>query len=80
MSPDVQNELLESAASLLLCKIKAEVHETPGTYYALMADEYKDESKHELIAVCVRYVHSGKIKERAVGFMDTSDMSRRYYW
>lgn len=37
MSPDVQNELLESAASLLLCKIKAL---EPGTYHAFMADEY----------------------------------------
>ena len=33
MNPDVQNELLESATSLLLCKIKAL---KPGTYYALM--------------------------------------------
>ncbi|CAM4658849.1 unnamed protein product [Leuciscus chuanchicus] len=75
MSPDIQNELLESAASLLLRKIKAEVCETPGTYYALLADEYKDESKRELVAVCVRYVHAGKINERAIGFMDTSDLS-----
>uniref|UniRef100_A0A3B3R0H2 DUF4371 domain-containing protein n=1 Tax=Paramormyrops kingsleyae TaxID=1676925 RepID=A0A3B3R0H2_9TELE len=75
MTPDIQNELLESAASLLLRKIKAEVCETPGTYYALIADEYKDESKRELVAVCVRYVHAGKIKERAIGFMDTSDLS-----
>ncbi|KAM3872353.1 putative helicase mov-10-B.1 [Diretmus argenteus] len=75
MSSDIQNELLESAATLLLRKIKAEVSETPGTYYALMADEYKDESKRELVAVCVRYLHAGKIKERAIGFMDTSDMS-----
>lgn len=74
MSPDVQNELLESAASLLLRKIKAEIRE-PGTYYALMADEYKDESKRELVAVCVRYINGGKIKERAIGFVDTNDMS-----
>uniref|UniRef100_A0A8C1TUJ4 HAT C-terminal dimerisation domain-containing protein n=1 Tax=Cyprinus carpio TaxID=7962 RepID=A0A8C1TUJ4_CYPCA len=75
MSRNIQNELLESAASLLLRKIKAEVCETPGTYYALMADEYKDESKRDLVAVCVRYVHTGKIKERPIGFMDTSDLS-----
>uniref|UniRef100_A0A667Y2X2 TTF-type domain-containing protein n=1 Tax=Myripristis murdjan TaxID=586833 RepID=A0A667Y2X2_9TELE len=75
MSPDIQNDLLESAASLLLRKIKAEIGETPGTYYALMADEYKDDSKRELVAVCVRYVHAGTIKERAIGFVETSDMS-----
>ena len=75
MSPDIQYELLESAASVLLRKIKAEVCEVPGTFYALMADEYKDEPKRELVAVCVRYIHAGKIKERAIGFVDTSDMS-----
>lgn len=47
---------------MLLRKIKGEVCETPGTYYALMADEYKDESNRELVAVCVRYVHTGKKK------------------
>lgn len=65
MSPDVRNEPLESAANLLLRKIKAEVHETPDTHYALMADECKDAA--ELVAVCVRYVHAGKIKEQASG-------------
>lgn len=43
MSPDIQNELLECAASLLLRKIKKELHES--TYFAILADEYKDESK-----------------------------------
>ncbi len=40
-----------------------------------MADKYKDESKPELVAVCVSYVHTGKIKERAIRFMDISDIS-----
>ena len=48
MSPDVQNELLESAASLLLRKIKTEFCEIPGAYYAFKADKYKDDSKREL--------------------------------
>lgn len=51
---------------------KAELHETPYTYYMVMADECKDVSKQELV---VRYVHSGKVKERAVGFVETGDMS-----
>ena len=72
MSPDLQNEVLESAASLLLRKIKDEIKEMPGTYFAIMSDEYKDVSKRELVAVCVRYIHGGKIKERAGSFVDTS--------
>ncbi len=69
MSAEIQNELLECAASLLLQKVKAEMHETPYTYY--VADECKDISKQELV---VRYVHSGKVKERAVGFVETGDV------
>ena len=71
MSPAVQNELLESVDCLLFFRIKAEVLE-PGSYYVLMADGYEDESKCELVAVSVRYVHTGKIKEWTIGIMDTS--------
>ena len=69
MSPDVQHELLESAACSLLIRIKAEFFE-PGRYYVLMADGYEDELKRELVAV--RYVHTGKIKEWTTRFRDTN--------
>lgn len=52
MSPDIQNNLLETAASLLLWKVRAELHAQVDTYYAVLADEYKDLSKKELIIVC----------------------------
>lgn len=53
MSSDTQNDLLESAASLLLLKIRTELHATPNTYYAIMADECNDLSKKEIVAVCI---------------------------
>ncbi len=74
MSSDIQNDLLEAAASLLLRKIRSEL-QTPGTYYAIMADECKDLSKRELVAVCIRYLHGGLVKERAIGFLDTCHMT-----
>ncbi|KAL7376948.1 hypothetical protein ABVT39_018890 [Epinephelus coioides] len=75
MSPDIQNDLLETAASLLLRKIKAELHAETDKYYAILADEYKDLSKKELIAVCLTYVYNGNLRERAVGFVATNDMT-----
>lgn len=72
MSHQVQDELLEAAASILLRKIKAELH---GQYFAILADEYKDLAKRELVAVCVRFIHGGVIKERAVGFVEAADLS-----
>ncbi len=75
MSSDIQNDLLEAAASLLLHKIRSELQMTPGTYYAIMADECKDLSKRELVAVSIRYLHGGLVKERAIGFLDTCHMT-----
>ncbi len=64
MSHHIQDELLEAAASLILRKIKTEMQEQPRpTYFAILADEFKDVSKRELVAVCVRFIHSGTIKE-----------------
>uniref|UniRef100_A0A673LF96 TTF-type domain-containing protein n=1 Tax=Sinocyclocheilus rhinocerous TaxID=307959 RepID=A0A673LF96_9TELE len=74
-SPNIQNEMLEIAALLNLCKIKADLHDETDTYYAILADECKDLSKKELVAVCIRYIHKGQLKERAVGFVETGDMS-----
>lgn len=31
--------------------------------------------KKELVAVCIRYLHGGLVKERAIGFLDTCDMT-----
>lgn len=56
------------------CKIRQELHD-PNTYYAILADEYKYMSKLESVAVCVCYFHAGVIKERAIRFMNTSDLT-----
>ena len=61
MSPEIQNKMLECAARLLLWRIKYEGHSAPSTYFAILADEYKDQSKRELIAVCIRYILAGMI-------------------
>lgn len=74
-SPNIQNKILEIAASLILRKIKTDLHDETDTYYAILADECKDLSKKELVAVCIRYIHKGQLKERAVGFVVTGDMS-----
>lgn len=71
----IQNEILEIAALLLVKKIKADLHDEPDTYYAILADECKDLSKRELVAVCIRYLNNGTLKERAVGFVETDNMT-----
>lgn len=75
MSPDIQNEILEIATSLIIWKMKTELQEETGTYYTILADECKDLSKRELVPVCLRYIHKGLLMERAVGFVENGDMS-----
>ena len=72
-SPEIQNELLAAASSILLQHIRKEV--VYASYYALIADECKDESKREIIGVSLRYYCEGKIRERAVGFIETCHLT-----
>ena len=40
-----------------------------------MADEVKDSSKKELLGLSLRYVHSGSVKERVIGFIELENLS-----
>ncbi|CAK6975900.1 zinc finger MYM-type 1-like protein [Scomber scombrus] len=74
-SHDIQNDLLNAASTLLLRRMKKELHGSEGTFYAILADECKDISKKELVAVCLRYVYMGSVRERAIGLVDTEEMT-----
>ncbi|KAI4800796.1 hypothetical protein KUCAC02_007094 [Chaenocephalus aceratus] len=47
-SPDIQNEILQIAAALLIRKTKTELHDETDTFYAMLADECKDVSNESL--------------------------------
>lgn len=72
---DLQNDLIDAAASLLLRQIKQELHNTKNTYYAILAGECSDRSTRQLAAVYLRYLYRGSLRERVVGFVDTGDAS-----
>lgn len=72
---DIQNDLMDAAASLLLRQIKRELHDAKNTHYSILADECSDQSKRLLMAICLRYLYRGSIRERVVGFVDTGDAS-----
>ncbi|KAK0136977.1 Zinc finger MYM-type protein 1 [Merluccius polli] len=73
LSRDIENYLFDAACTLLLRWIKRELH--VGSFYAILADECKDVSKKQLVAVCLRYVHMGTVRERAVGLVATDNMT-----
>ena len=72
LSPDIQNDLLTSLASVLLEHVKHEVEN--ASCYAILADEVKDASKKELLGASLRYIHKGDVRERAIGFIELKDM------
>lgn len=58
------------------------MNETPGAYFMLIAHEYKDKTKQELIAVRIRYVRRGTLRKRAIGFVADVDVtaSQERFW
>lgn len=73
--PEIRNDLIDAAASLLLRQIKQELHSScfDQTHYAVLTHECSDQSERRLVAVCLRYLLVGSIKERVVGFVDVRD-------
>ncbi|XP_065573744.1 zinc finger MYM-type protein 1-like [Artemia franciscana] len=65
MSHEYQNDYIEVIGNEIKSSIAKEVRE--AKYFAVLADETKDLSKKEQLAILVRYVHDLKIKERAIG-------------
>ena len=74
LSPKIQNDILQAAAIIALVQeIKIEILDS---HYSIFADETRDSCSNKLVAVCIRYLHRGDIRERAVGFVDgSSDLS-----
>uniref|UniRef100_A0A1A7X346 DUF4371 domain-containing protein n=1 Tax=Iconisemion striatum TaxID=60296 RepID=A0A1A7X346_9TELE len=61
ISPTSQNDMIDCCAQEVTSVIVSEM--TKSKVYAIMADEARDE-KAEQLAVCVRYVSEGAVKER----------------
>ncbi|XP_063595344.1 zinc finger MYM-type protein 1-like [Penaeus indicus] len=60
-SPVSQNEMIECCAQEVTSAIVSEI--TRSKKYSIMADEARD-GRSEQLAVCVRYVSEGEVKER----------------
>lgn len=68
----IQNELLEVMAGEVKKTIENELHE--ATYYTLIVDELKDISKKEQLAVILRYVYQGVIRERFIAYVHATQL------
>ena len=69
---EIQNELLEISASLLLRQIQVQVQ--GSSCFAIIADETRDTSGTEQLSLCVRYVEGNGVIERFVGFAELEKM------
>ena len=63
----IKNELMQVMAEAVLSSITAEVKE--AGYFTIIADETKDISKREQLSIVLRYVYSGIVHERFVGYV-----------
>lgn len=74
-SPEYQNDLIDVYSARLLKSIITKAKQ--AKYFSIMADETKDMSKSELLAILIRYVDAEetKINERAIGLHHLKDCS-----
>jgi len=66
-SKDSQNDLLDSAASVIKNRIVEEVQRSG--MFAVIVDEARDISKTEQMSVCLRYIDGHEVKERFLNFV-----------
>ena len=69
-SPEIQNEVLDIVAKLVLTKITQEA--ATNDPKSIILDETADISKHEQVGICLRYVYDGVTKETFVRFYTTN--------
>lgn len=68
-SPQIQNELIEVAASATKRLLVKRVLDTG--FYCLLADEART-FKQEMLAICIRFTRGLDVEERFIGFYDCS--------
>ncbi|KAJ8358520.1 hypothetical protein SKAU_G00150450 [Synaphobranchus kaupii] len=72
-SPHNQNDMIrvfgEKVKKIILEEVK------DARFFAILVDETKDLSKKEQLAIIIRYVHDGCIKERALGTWHMKELS-----
>ena len=74
LSPDIQNSILQIMGKMIRGTICDEVRQ--AGYFSLMADETKDMSKQEQLAIVVRYVDKeGMINERFLTFVQATSLN-----
>jgi len=71
LSPDIQNDLIDSVGSVILAQIKTEIHKC--MYVSVLLDETSDVSCYSQLSTVVRYVNSnGAVCESFIIFSDVS--------
>ncbi|KAD4981786.1 hypothetical protein E3N88_18457 [Mikania micrantha] len=70
-SSDIQKEILDIIANKVRCHIRSEVGDS---YYCVMVDESRDESKKEQMAIVLRFVDAqGIVRERFLDLVHVRD-------
>ena len=71
MSKSIQNDVLHSAARIIVEEITDEMK---VRFFSIIADETPDLSRIEQLSLCFRYIHpeDHTVKERFLGFIDCS--------
>ena len=73
LSPDIQNDLIDSVGSVILSQIKTELHKCMYVSVSVLLDEISDVSCYSQLSTVIRFVNSnGAVCESFIRFSDVS--------
>lgn len=72
-SPDVQNEIIATIASMMRDEISSEINSS--NYFTILVDGTKDKNGNEIISIAVRYVKSGYVFENLLDFQTCDELN-----
>lgn len=73
-SPEIQNEIIDTLADMVMKDVAEDVNSTSTKRYTLLADGARDKNNVENISVGVRFVKEGKCMESLVRMPHTTEL------
>ena len=74
LSPEIQNQIIEAMVQTVQSSIVKDIREADVPWFTLMEDGTRDKNNRENIAIAIRYVKNGIVKESLLAVISTKNV------
>lgn len=78
-SPEIQNEIIQIMAAIVRECIVTDIKNSDVPWFTLMEDGTKDKNNRENVAIAIRYVKDGKVKESLLDVITTKKLDAKTF-